>query len=95
MQTLPDREFVSNAFTMAPPSVQRPTGPYADANDRIRHLDEMQRLAQETDCPLHVITPIYESTLVRLRADATIHDYLPILVAKGVRNALKDATLPH
>lgn len=97
MQTLTNRSFApaAAATVMAPISVEHQTGPYVDANDRLRHLDEMQRLAQETDCPLHVITPIYEGTLARLKADAAIHDYLPILVAKGVKNALKDMARHH
>ncbi len=93
MQTL--TRHANAASNMAPINAELAAGPYTDSNDRLRHFDEMQRLAQETDCPLHVITPIYECTLARLKADATIHDYLPILVAKGVRNALKDQARHH
>ena len=93
MQTLIDYQSVSNAS--APASAQHSAEPYVDANDRLRHLDEMHRLAQETDCPLQVITPIYEGTLARLKLDATVLDFLPILVAKGVKNVLKDMTLHH
>ena len=42
-----------------------------------------------------MILPIYEETLGRLKADATVQDYLPILVAKGVRNTLKDIARQH
>ena len=95
MQTLPDRQLAANANPMLPLAAPHATEPYADENDRLRHLDEMQRLSQETECPLQVITPIYEGTLARLKADATIHDYLPILVAKGVKNVLKDMAHRH
>lgn len=95
MQTLLDRQRAAITDPLSPLSAPHATEPYADANDRLRHLDEMQRLSQETECPLQVITPIYEGTLARLKADATIHDYLPILVAKGVKNALKDMARRH
>ena len=77
------------------PAARQTAAPYADANDRVRHLEEMQRLAQEIDCPLQVIAPIYEETLSRLKMGATIHDYLPILVAKGVKNVLKVNARQH
>ncbi|MBC7414482.1 MAG: DUF3562 domain-containing protein [Herminiimonas sp.] len=84
----------TNALPIHPASA--PTrSPYTDDIDRSRHLGEMERLAQEMVCPLHVILPIYEEMLIRLRADATILDYLSILVAKGVRNTLKDIARQH
>ena len=93
MQTLTNRPISTNTAVMTPTMGEGVADP--EASDRLRHLDEMQRLARETDCPLHVITPIYEGTLARLKADATIHDYLPILVAKGVKNVLKDMARHH
>ena len=95
MQTLTNRPLTANTASMTPTTSEPAADPYLDASDRLRHLDEMQRLAQETDYPMHVIVPIYEGTLTRLKADATIHDYLPILVAKGVRNVLKGMARHH
>lgn len=95
MHTLTDRSSASGTATLALRPAHRPDEPYADAHDRSRHLDEMQRLAQETDCPLQVVQPIYEATLMRLKAEATIQDYLPILVAKGVKSVLKDLARHH
>ncbi len=68
---------------------------YADANERSRHQHTMAQLAEETDWPLQMIEPIYEQTLARLKTSATIQDYLPILVAKGVKSALKELARQH
>lgn len=96
MYALIDRLISPASTPIAPVIVDNPSGAlYTDTNERLRHLDEMQRLAQEATCSLQMITPIYEQTLARLKADATIHDYLPILVAKGVKNALKDLARHH
>ncbi|MES2830801.1 MAG: DUF3562 domain-containing protein [Pseudomonadota bacterium] len=70
-------------------------GPYADAKDRSRHQHNIEQLAQEIDYPAQLIEPIYENLLARLRSNATVQDYLPILVAKGVRNALKEIAKQH
>lgn len=68
---------------------------YADAKDRSRHQCNIEQLAQENDYPAQLIEPIYESLLARLRSNATVQDYLPILVAKGVRNALREIARQH
>ena len=68
---------------------------YQDENDRSRHLHNMARLAEETSCPVHLIEPLYEQMLARLKLRATVHDYLPILVAKNVRHVLKESVNQH
>lgn len=73
----------------------RQTPLYEDENDRSRHLHNMARLAEETACPVHLIEPLYEQMLGRLKLHATVHDYLPILVAKNVRHALKESVKQH
>lgn len=83
LAALPDGTFP----TSAEKSDAAPTMP---GDERLRHLDNMQRLAMEVDCPLQVVAPLYEKTLARLKMQARIPDYLPILVAKGVKSALKD-----
>lgn len=69
--------------------------PYIDVEDRSRHLHTMEQLAEEMHCPLQEIAPIYENTLAQLRGRALIHDFLPILVVKGVRNALRSKPGAH
>ena len=64
---------------------------YEDELERSRHQEYIVRLAVETNTPIQVIEPLYEAALARLKAGATIQDYLPILVAKGVKTALKES----
>lgn len=68
---------------------------YQDENDRSRHLHNMARLAEEIAYPVHLLEPLYEQLLARLKVQATVHDYLPILVAKNVRHALKESVKQH
>ncbi len=68
---------------------------YQDDNDRSRHLHNMARLAEEIAYPVQLIAPLYEQMLARLKVHATVHDFLPILVAKNVRHALKDSVKQH
>lgn len=68
---------------------------YEDEQDRARHLDSIQRLSEETAWPIPVIEPLYEETLARLKTGATVQDFLPILVAKGVKSALKAIAKHH
>jgi hypothetical protein len=80
------------ALLSATPQVN---APYIDVEDRSRHLHTMEQLAEEMHCPLQEITPLYENTLAQLRQRAQIHDFLPILVAKGVKNALRSKPGAH
>ena len=68
---------------------------YQNENDRSRHLHTMARLAEEIACPIDLIEPLYEQLLAHLKQQATVHDYLPILVAKSVRHALKEGVKQH
>ncbi|GAC1405799.1 MAG: hypothetical protein NVSMB6_00970 [Burkholderiaceae bacterium] len=83
------------AILPAPRATPGELAPYDDANDRLRHLHYIERLAQETDYPTTLIEPIYEQMLARLKTNATIHDYLPILVTKSVKTALKQIPKSH
>ena len=85
-------EQFPTSFASATP---RPTTLYADDRERSRHLEYIERLAQEVDCPVQMIEPLYEQTLARLKSGATVQDYLPILTAKGVKKALKEIIKRH
>jgi hypothetical protein len=61
---------------------------YTDANDRVKHLQNMERLAEEIDRSVLEIKPIYEEVLALMKIKARIHDYLPILVSKRVKYLL-------
>jgi hypothetical protein len=76
----------------ASPSLNQATmheSPYADSRDRFRHMHNMQRLVEETGCPLHDLVTLYEETLATFNSRARIQDYVLILVSKNVKNVLK------
>lgn len=58
---------------------------YASESERHRHAGTMRAIAEEIQQPLDEIVLIYESLLTQLKAQASIHDYLPILVSKKVK----------
>ena len=72
-----------------PLAIPPPPALYANAADRVRHRENMEQLALETACAVSVIEPIYEQVLAKLQNTAKVKDYLPILVSKGVKKALK------
>lgn len=53
------------------------------------HLSVIQALADETRRPLDDVNRIYAETFERLNSDARIKDYLVLLTAKSVRDALR------
>jgi hypothetical protein len=63
--------------------------PYADDNDRSRHLHNMERLAEETGLPVQELAPLYEEVLAGFNSRARIHDYVPILVSKNIKDLLR------
>lgn len=77
------------------PSSAKVRPPYIDSDDLARHLHNMEQLAVEMQRPLHEIAPLYENTLLQLRRHAQVQDFLPILVAKGVRKALRSQVDVH
>ncbi len=58
---------------------------YPDPGQRLRHLRQMQLIAEELQRPVLEIVPLYEGILESLIADAKVTEFLPILVAKKVR----------
>ena len=68
---------------------------YDDANDRTGHLHYIEGLAQETNYPAATTGLMYEQMLAGLETGATIRDYLPTLVAKDIKSALRQIAKPH
>ncbi len=62
---------------------------YRNAGDRGKHQNVIEQLALELDRTVLDVAPLYEEVLARLRPQAQIQDYLPILVSKRVRQLLK------
>lgn len=54
------------------------------------HVEEVvQAIAAETNTPTETVSKIYADTLADFRADARVFDYVPLLVAKRVRDTLR------
>ena len=81
-----------DTFTLSPGLAGKPFQPalYADADDQVRHLRNIETLAKEMDLPVQEIEPLYEDILAHMKLKARIHEYLPILVSKRVRHMLKN-----
>lgn len=64
-------------------------GPYLDDQDRNRHQNVIESLAAETGRPFDDIIRRYEAALSDLGHDARIKDFLPIFVAKRVKEQFR------
>ena len=53
------------------------------------HLQAIEVLAEEIDCPVEEVNNIYASALGSLRLSARIQDYLIVLASKKVRGVLR------
>jgi hypothetical protein len=53
------------------------------------HLQAIEALAEEIDCPVEEVNNIYASALGSLRSSARIQDYLIVLTSKKVRGVLR------
>jgi Protein of unknown function (DUF3562) len=53
------------------------------------HLNAIEALAEEIDCPVEEVNNIYASALGSLRSSARIQDYLIVLASKKVRGVLR------
>ena len=53
------------------------------------HLQAIEALAEEIDCPVEEVNNIYASALGSLRSSARIQDYLIVLASKKVRGVLR------
>lgn len=54
------------------------------------NVDEVVRtIAAETNTPTETVSKIYADTLADFKTDARVFDYVPLLVAKKVRDTLR------
>ena len=60
-----------------------------DTNLEPEHLNAIEVLAEEIDCPVEEVNNIYASALGSLRSSARIQDYLIVLASKKVRDVLR------
>ncbi|MES2933945.1 MAG: hypothetical protein V4805_10720 [Pseudomonadota bacterium] len=62
--------------------------PYRDANDLFLHWRLMDLIANEMGRTLQEVVPLYETILKQSLVNASVREYLPILVSKNVRQIL-------
>ena len=62
---------------------------FADPDEETLHSGVMAALADEIRRPIVEIRPIYEDVYLQLKPLARITDFLPLLVARRTRDALK------
>lgn len=65
---------------------------YENDEERKRHLQHIEAMAAELQRSVQEVENCYEAVLARLLRQARIRDYLPVLVAKQVRNVLRAAS---
>jgi hypothetical protein len=65
--------------------------PYSGRGDRLKHLHHIKDIAEEMNTSVQEVTAVYENVLMRLKLNAKVHDFLPIFVARKVKDRLKDA----
>jgi hypothetical protein len=61
---------------------------YDSPDEEALHQHAIQSLANEPNRPVDEVRSIYESAYLRLKPDARITDYLPVLVARRTRDSL-------
>ncbi len=66
---------------------------YSNASEELRHLSVMRSVAQQLGCPLADILAPYEEELARFRAGARITDYLPVFVARRLRERYRNKSI--
>ncbi|MHB8742449.1 MAG: DUF3562 domain-containing protein [Sulfuricaulis sp.] len=54
-----------------------------------RHRDTIDHLAKESGLPASEIFRIYEAELQRLKTDAKVKDFLPVLLIRIVRDTIR------
>lgn len=54
-----------------------------------RHRDTIDYLAKESGLPVWEIGQIYETELQRLKAEARVKDFLPVLIIRIVKDTIR------
>jgi len=68
---------------------------YDSPDEEALHQHAIQNLADETNRPVDEVRSIYETAYLRLKPDARITDYLPVLVARrtAIRSCIPNSNL--
>jgi len=54
--------------------------------------DVVRAIAAETNTPAETVSQLYADTLAHFKTGARVFDYMPLLVAKRVRETLRHST---
>jgi Protein of unknown function (DUF3562) len=57
-------------------------------DEEVANLDAITSLAEETHRPLPIVKRIYDAEFARLKAEATVTDYLVLFASRRARDAL-------
>jgi len=89
MTSFSSLEIAGRLYLAAPPPLHLAATLYADINDQAKHRRIIEILARDTERSVWEVTPLYETIFARLKAQARIPDYLPVLAAKKVKSLLQ------
>ena len=64
------------------------TALYSNELEKNKHDSAIQKLTQELDVPAEKVRQLYEKVLGVYKEEATITDFLPILVSRSVKESL-------
>jgi hypothetical protein len=62
---------------------------HEDQEQQALHAHAVAALAAELEMPVSDVQRVYDTHFTRLRSDATVHDYLVLLVSRRVRDELR------
>ena len=66
-----------------------------DEAERKRHLATIERLTEQCGVPRTEVGRRYEAELERILASTRVRDFLPILIARKVRQDLRTYAVPE
>jgi len=70
---------------LAPINIHLHDALYTDPADKQRHLITIHAITEETQRPVEEVVALYEEVLMQMKPQASVPDYLPVLVSKKVK----------
>ena len=53
------------------------------------NTDVIKDLARRTDAPVELVKDLYENEVTKLKADATVDSYIPVIASQRVKRKLR------
>lgn len=66
-----------------------------DAAERKKHLDTIEILAEQSGAPRTEVGRLYEAELKRIDSTTRVRDFLPVLIARKVKEDLRRRDRKH